>query len=232
MQFKFINDEISDVDITSFIHQAAIDPHLDVDSFNQICDACNHFNFSGLCTDPIRLLAARKRLGKNKNTKLISLVAFPFGGIPFEIKKKEAEWAAEQGAEELDVVPNFQNLYEGSIEDFAEELSSISSIGLPIRVILNTMRLPKSKLSLAIEACIDAGASGIQTGNGFGLAVNLEHVLELRSLIKNRCSIKAAGGITSLAQVLELINAGVSSIGTSYGINITQEFKNNSKQQS
>ena len=229
MPYKPINDEKHN-DLPSFIHQAALDPHLNLDALNQICDACIHFNFSGLCTTLNKLSPAKKRLGQNKKTKLIAVIAFPFGDIPSAIKKKEAEWAAEHGAEELDVVPNFLNLYEGAIEDFAEEISKISSIGLPSRVILDTMRLPKEKLALAIEACIDAGAQGIQTGNGFGFAANQTHIRELRSLIKNRCAIKAAGGIKSLMQALELINSGATSIGTSYGVDITKESKNHLKQ--
>ena len=230
MSYKSNHDQTHNLDITCFIHQAALDPHLNLDSLNQICDACIHYNFSGLCTTLNKLLPAKKRLGKHNQTKLIAVIAFPFGDIPFAIKKQEAEWAAEHGAEEIDVVPNFLNLYEGAIEHFAEELSEISSIGLPSRVILDTMKLPKEKLSLAIEACIDAGAQGIQTGNGFGFAANQTHVRELASLIKNRCAIKAAGGIQSLDQALELINAGADSIGTSYGVEITKEGKNHIQQ--
>ena len=230
MSYKSKNEKYN-IDLPSFIHQAALDPHIDLDSLNQICDACIHFNFSGLCTTLNKISPAKRRLGRNKRTKLIAVIAFPFGAIPSEIKKREAEWAAEHGAEELDLVPNFLNLYEGAVEEFAEEISEITSIGLPSTVILDSMRLPKEKLSLAIDACIDAGAHGIQTGNGFGVATNNKtHIFELRSLIKNRCGLKAAGGIKSLSQALELINSGVSSIGTSYGIDITKESKNHSEQ--
>ena len=48
MQHEKTNMSESEIDIASFIHQAALDPHLDLESRNQICDACNHFNFSGL----------------------------------------------------------------------------------------------------------------------------------------------------------------------------------------
>ena len=218
-------------DISSFIHQAALDPHLGLDSLNQICDACKHFNFAGLCTNLIRLPAARERLGKNKITKLVAVIDFPFGNNPPSIKRSEAEWAAENGADELDVVPNFLKLHEGAIEDFAEELSTINSTGLPYRVILDTMKIPKEKLQIAIDACIDSGARGIQTGNGFGAATTYNHIKELTTLIRNRCSLKAAGGIKEINQVFALIDSGVSSIGTSMGATIIQQFRLSSKQQ-
>ena len=87
------------------------------------------------------------------------------------------------------------------------------------------MKLPKDKLEIAIEASIDSGAIGVQTGNGFGEIPNGNHILELRSLIKNRCSIKAVGGIKSLNKVFELLNAGASSIGTSVGAELAKEYK-------
>ncbi len=219
------NDYKGNIEVQSFIHQAALDPHLDLDSLNQICDACNHFQISGLCTNLIRLPAAKKRLGKTQHTKLIAVIGFPFGATPWEIKKKEAEWAAEFGAEELDLVPNFFNLHQGFIDAFAEEIADIAEAGLPLRVILDSTRLSKEKLSLAVDASIDAGARGIQTGNGFGKITTNSNLIELIALVKNRCSIKAAGGIKSLSQVLDLINSGASSIGTSFGIDITKQSK-------
>ncbi len=218
-------------DISPFIHQAALDPHLKLDFLNQICDASKHFNFAGLCTNLIRIPAARERLGKSKITKLIAVIDFPFGNNPALIKRSEAEWAAENGADELDVVPNFLKLHEGAIEDFAEELSTINSTGLPFRVILDTMKIPKENLQIAIDACMDSGASGIQTGNGFGTATTHKHIKELTTLIRNRCSIKAAGGIKEISQVFTLIDAGVSSIGTSMGTSLIQQFKLASNQQ-
>ena len=105
-------------DLAFFIHQAALDPHHSLDFLNEICDACIHFNFSGLCTNLIRIPAARKRLGNNKNSKLIAVIGFPFGDIPNEHKRLQAEWAAEQGAEELDVVPNYLSLHENKTDIF------------------------------------------------------------------------------------------------------------------
>ena len=223
MKHKLMKGEIND--ISSFIHESALDPHLNLSSLSQICDACNHFTFAGLCTNLVRLPYARKYLGTNKATKLIAVIAFPFGDIPYEIKKSQAEWAADNGADELDIVPNFLQLHERKIDIFAEEMAGIISIGLPSRVILDTMKIQKEQLLLAIEASLDAGASGIQTGNGFGPTITSQHIRELNSITKNRCIIKAAGGVKSFGQAIELINAGATYIGTSAGAELAKQFK-------
>ena len=44
--------------------------------------------------------------------RLIAVIGFPFGTIPAELRS-EAEWAAANGADELDVVPDFSALADG-----------------------------------------------------------------------------------------------------------------------
>ena len=223
MTFRDLQNEC--IDISQLLHQAALDPNLNEDSLNKICDASRHFNFSGLCTNLIRLPQARKRLGKPSQTKLIAVIGFPFGSIPNFLKKKEAEWAINEGAEELDIVPNLFALSQGDFNVFAEELAELCELDLPVRAILNVSNLPKQKLSIAIEAAIEAGVSGIQSGNGFGPAISKQQIQELNELVRGRCSIKATGGIKQLNHAMNLIEAGSNQLGTSWGIDLIQELR-------
>tara|TARA_Y100001968_G_C19385946_1_gene732880 strand:+ start:562 stop:1248 length:687 start_codon:yes stop_codon:yes gene_type:complete len=212
-------------EIAPLIHQAALNPLLDSESLNQICDESVNLNFSGLCTSLIRLPEARRRLGSSSSTKLIATISFPFGDSPHNLKRKEAEWAASQGAEELDLVPNLFALAQGEIDKFAEEIAEICQLGLPVRVILSPIDLPKEKLMQAIDASIEAGVHGIQNGNGFGPKFSCEQTKEIQKAVGGRCSIKVVGGIKKLNHVIELINAGASQIGTSMGPQIMKEIK-------
>ena len=212
--------------ISDVIHQAVLNPHLDKDMFIQICDGSKQNGFAGLCTSLSHLSIARSRLGSKGTTKLISVIAFPFGFIPTSNKLKEAEYAIEQGAEELDFVPNYFALQEGNFELFAEQINQLSELGIPVRVIIDAYTLlNSSKLSLAINASIDAGATGIHIGNGFGSAITRNQIKKVAEVVKNRLSIKAVGGIKTAAQVLELIEAGATYVGTSFGFEINQEQK-------
>ena len=210
--------------ISNVIYQAVLNPHFDKEMIVQACETANKNGFAGLCTSLNNLPIARERLGSKSTTKLISVIAFPFGFIPTSNKRKEAEYAIEKGAEELDLVPNYFALKEGNIELFAEEINQISELGIPVRVIIdsNTI-LNSSKLSIAIEALIDAGAIGIQLGNGFGPSVSKDQTNHLSKIVKNRCSIKTVGGIKTFDQAIEIIEAGSTYIGTSFGFEITQE---------
>ncbi len=210
--------------ISNVIYQAVLNPHFDKEMIVQACDASKQNGFAGLCTSLSNLSIARERLGSTSTTKLISVIAFPFGFIPTSNKRKEAEYAIEKGAEELDLVPNYFALSEGNIELFAEEINQISELGIPVRVIIDSNTLSNlSKLSIAIEALIDAGAIGIQVGNGFGPSVSRDQTNYVSKVVKNRCSIKTVGGIKTFDQAIEIIEAGSTYIGTSFGFEITQE---------
>ncbi len=216
-------------DIAPFIHQAALNPHCNSGEIQQIVDSTRHLGLAGLCTSPINLPTAREILGPKGKTKLIAVIAFPFGYLPSFLKIQEAEWAIEQGAEELDIVPNFFALNEGKGELFAEEIAQIGQLGIPINSILDIGNLSTTKLDLAVEASIDAGTNGIQTGNGFGSPVCSDQIKRLDALVKNRCAIKAVGGIKTLQKAEELLDAGANYIGTSFGLQIVQSMKEKSK---
>ena len=218
--------EEANANISNVIYQAALNPHFDKAKIIQVCDASKQNGFAGLCTSLSHLPIARDRLGSKSSTKLISVIAFPFGFIPTSNKLKEAEYAIEKGAEELDLVPNYFALKEGNVELFAEEINQISELGIPVRVIIdaNTL-LNASKLSIVIDALIDAGAIGIQIGNGFGPTITEIQTNFVSKIVKNRCSIKTVGGIKTFNQAIEIIEAGSTYIGTSFGFEITQEQK-------
>jgi len=218
--------EEAHANISNVIYQAVLNPHLDKETLTKICEASKQNGFAGLCTSLSHQSIARERLGSKSTTKLISVIAFPFGFIPNYNKLKEAEFAIENGAEELDFVPNYFAFKEGKIELFAEEINQIIELGIPTRVIIDIHSLlTSSKLSLAINASIEAGASGIQIGNGFGPAVTKNQIKTVSKIVNNRCSIKAVGGIKTFDQAIEIIEAGSTYIGTSFGFEITQEQK-------
>ena len=220
----------ANTNISHLIHQAVLNPHLGRDLIVQICDGSKQNGFAGLCTCLSHISIVRERLGRKSTTKLITVIAFPFGFIPTYNKLKEAEYAIEKGAEELDIVPNYFALQEGNIELFAEEINQLSELSIPIRVIIdsNTL-LTSSKLSSAINAAIDAGANGIQVGNGFGTVIDKNQIQKVAKIVNNRCSIKAVGGIKTFDKAMDIIEAGSTYIGTTFGFEINQEQKNQDK---
>jgi deoxyribose-phosphate aldolase len=214
-------------DLAPLIDHALLDPHQGVDAVLRCCDEARHFGFAGVCLASRWLPAARERLGPSggRGPKLVSVVGFPFGAIPDDIKRAEAEWAAASGAEELDVVPDFGALADGDSRAFCNDLAPIVELGLPVKVILEVGRLTREALELAVEASIDVGATMLKTGSGFGPGATIEQVTKLRQLARGRAAVKASGGINNLEQAIALVEAGASRLGTSRGVALMQALR-------
>ena len=214
-------------DLAPLIDHALLDPHQGREAVLRCCDEARHFGFAGVCLASRWLPEARERLGPTggRGPRLVSVVGFPFGAIPPEIKRAEAEWAAAAGAEELDVVPDFGALADGDSSRFCNDLAPIVELGLPVKVILEVGRLSPAALELAVAASIDMGAAMLKTGSGFGPAASVEQVKQLRELARGRAGVKAAGGIGSLEQAAALVEAGASRLGTSRGVALMQALR-------
>jgi len=76
-----------------------------------------------------------------------------------------------------------------------------------------------------VEASIDVGATWLKTGSGFGPAASVAQVQRLRDLARGRAAIKASGGIASLEQAFDLVEAGASRLGTSRGVALIQALR-------
>ena len=212
-------------DLPPLIHQALLNPLLLEETLLSLCDASRHYGFGAVGVSLRHLPNVRKRLGGSGSVKLVAAVAFPFGDLPRDLKQAQAEWAAGEGADALDVTPDFRALVNGQANAFAEELAAIASLDLPMTVVLDINQLSDEQLALGAEAALDAGATALQAGNGFGQAVTADQVKHLRHLAGGRCGLKAAGGIKTLAHALDLVEAGATALGTSHGPALIQALR-------
>ncbi len=212
-------------DLAPLIDHALLDPHHGIDALVRCCEEARHFGFAGVCVASRWVAAARERLPVGGAVRLVSVVGFPFGAVPAAVKRAEAEAAAAAGADELDVVPDFGALADRQSAALLDDLSAITDLGLPVKVILEMGRLDPDSLALLVEVSIDAGARFLKTGSGFGGAVTATQVERLRALARGRAAIKAAGGIRELEPALALVEAGAVRLGTSRGVSLMEALR-------
>ena len=215
-------------DLAPLIDHAQLDPMAGREAIERCCDEARHFGFAGVCVASRWVAHARERLPRNQGggqPMLVAVIGFPFGAVPAEIKRAEAELAAEQGADELDVVPDFGALADRDSTTLLADLAAVAEVGLPFKVILEAGKLTPEALELLVEVSIDAGAGFLKTGSGFGPAATTAQVNTLRQLARGRAAIKASGRIASLDAALELVKAGASRLGTSRGVALIEALK-------
>jgi deoxyribose-phosphate aldolase len=102
-------------DLAPLIDQALLDPRQGQQAVEQCCQEALHYGFAGVCLASRWMPLGRRLLGDRSpsKTKLVSVVGFPFGAVVGAIKRVEAEFATEAGADELDLVPDFALLIDG-----------------------------------------------------------------------------------------------------------------------
>lgn len=215
-------------DLAPLIDHAQLDPLAGREAIERCCEEARHFGFAGVCVASRWVAHARERLPRTSGgvqPRLVSVIGFPFGAVPPEIKHAEAQQAAEQGADELDVVPDFGALTDGDSSALLADLAAIAELDVPFKVIVEAGKLTPEALELLVEVSIDAGAGFLKTGSGFGPAATTAQVQTLRQLARGRAAIKASGGIATLESALELVTAGASRLGTSRGVALMEALR-------
>ena len=88
-------------------------------------------------------------------------------------------------------------------------------------MIIETCYLTEEEKIKLCHCVTEAGADFIKTSTGFGSAgANLEDVKLLRANVGPQVKVKAAGGIRSIADMEDFINAGADRLGTSSAIKL------------
>jgi deoxyribose-phosphate aldolase len=190
----------------------------------RLADEARRYGFYSVCVNPYYIETARVFL-KGSPVKVTTVVGFPLGMDLAEAKVHEALGAALAGADELDIVINIGAAKDGLWEVVEKDLYDIIAAtgALVHKAIIETCYLTDDEKREAAEAALRAGAEFIKTSTGYGPGgATVEDVKLIKSIVDDRAGIKAAGGIRTIEQIREMIEAGATRIGTSSGVAIVE----------
>ncbi|KUH33101.1 2-deoxyribose-5-phosphate aldolase [Thermococcus celericrescens] len=214
------------IDIAGYIDHTNLKAYATADDIKRLCDEAVEYGFYAVCVNPYRVKLARDYLReKGANVKVASVIGFPLGATPTEVKVFEAERALDDGADELDMVINIGALKDGDYEyvrkDIAEVVKVAHARGAKVKVIIETCYLTEEEKVKACELAKEAGADFVKTSTGFGTGgATVEDVRLMRKVVGPEMGVKAAGGIRTYEQAVAMVEAGATRIGTSSGIKI------------
>jgi deoxyribose-phosphate aldolase len=211
-----------DIELAEFIDHALLLPTATADQVVQWCEEADRFKFASVCVNPVYVRQAVELL-RGRSPKVCTVIGFPSGATTSGVKLYEAQEAVENGATELDVMINLGWLKDGKTDALHRELAEICEIGQPVKAILEMALLTDAEKKLAAEVCMDAGVAFLKTGTGWNGGATVPDVRLLKQLTKDRIGIKAAGGIRTSEQAIELIVAGATRLGTSRGPDLVRQ---------
>jgi len=192
----------------------------------ELCDEAVEHGFAAVSVNPVWVSYCAKRL-MGSEVLVNACVGFPLGANSANIKSEEAKEAARNGANEIDMVINIGALKSGYGSYVEKEIIAVVRAvkGIPVKVILEACYLTDDEKVAVCQMCLRAGAAYVKTSTGYGQGgATPEDVALLKSVAGDQLGIKAAGGIRTLDDVITLLEAGATRIGTSAGIDILDEL--------
>ena len=143
-----------------------------------------------------------------------------------ETKVFEAINAVENGASEIDMVINISALKNKDYKYIKEEIEEIRDAidGKVLKVIIETCLLTEEEIVKMTQICNETFVNFIKTSTGFGVyGARVEDVKLINDNKNEVLEIKASGGIKTLKDAEDMINAGATRIGTSNGVSIMKD---------
>lgn len=215
------------LNIAKLIEHTLLRPDATETDILKLCNEAKGYGFFAVCVHPFFVKTVKALLLKSK-IKISTVIGFPLGLTLPEVKVYESMQAVLNGADELDMVMNMGAAKSGNWKTVEKEISDVITATPDSihKIIIETCYLTDDEKMNASRAIMNAGAEFIKTSTGFGSAgAVVKDVVLIRSVTEGRIGIKAAGGIKTLKNAMEFINAGATRIGTSSGVNILKELQ-------
>lgn len=220
------NEAVAQANIASYIDHTLLKPEASQADVLKVCAEAVEYKFKSVCVNPVWVKTVTKAL-KGSGVLTCSVIGFPLGATPSDVKAFEARGAVLDGADEIDMVINMASARandKGALVDDIRAVSEVVHAGEAIlKVIIETSMLTDEQKVIACEAAVEAGADFVKTSTGFnGGGATVEDVALMRKTVGPEVGVKASGGVRSLADAQAMIAAGATRIGASSGIAIVK----------
>ena len=201
------------------IDHTILKPDASFEDVEKLCMEAKQYGFMSVCVNPAFIPLCVKLL-KGSDVKVCTVIGFPLGATLKDVKVFETREAVEEGADEIDMVINVSQLKAGNDEYVYQEIKDIRNAckGKILKVILETCLLTDEEIVRASELSVKAGADFVKTSTGFSTGGATVHAVSLmRQTVGDRCGVKASGGVRTYEDLLKMVEAGATRIGTSAG---------------
>lgn len=188
-----------------------------------ICDDAMKYHTASVCIPPCFVKKAHEYMAGK--IKVCTVIGFPNGNHTTASKVFETKDAIDNGADEIDMVINVGMLKAGEYDYVLNEIKEIRNAceGHILKVIIETCLLTDDEKIKMCEIVTKSGADFIKTSTGFSTAgATFDDVKLFAEHVGPGVKIKAAGGISSIADAEKFMELGASRLGTSRIVKIVK----------
>jgi len=150
--------------------------------------------------------------------KICTVIGFPNGYMSSAVKAFEAAEACMMGADEIDMVINIGLVKDGLYDLVLDDIVAVrrATEGKILKVIIETCLLTEEEKKALCRVVGQSGADYIKTSTGFSTGgATLADIELMAANVPAHLKIKAAGGISSVADAEAFLKAGADRLGTS-----------------
>jgi deoxyribose-phosphate aldolase len=186
------------------------------------------FNTASYCIRPMDVAAAAKALA-GSTVNVCTVIGFPHGSSTTAVKAFETADAIKNGAVEIDMVINVSALLSGDYDYVEQDIRAVVDVahiaGASVKVIFETAYLNDELIVKACELTEAAGADYVKTSTGFATeGATLHNVQLMKATVGDRLKVKSSGGVRTLDQLIDYMDAGVTRSGCSATQQVLEEF--------
>lgn len=194
------------------------------EEIKKICDDGMKYKTASVCIPASYVKRAKEYVG-NK-LPICTVIGFPNGYSTTETKCFETSDAVKNGADEIDMVINIGWLKDKKYAELTDEIKRVKAAcgGKILKVIIETCLLTDDEKIEMCRIVTESGADFIKTSTGFSTAgATFDDIALFAKHVGPNVKIKAAGGISSVADAEKFISLGASRLGTSRIVKIVKE---------
>lgn len=195
------------------------------DQWKQHIAECLQYRFHAAMVPPSWVGETAVAL-RGSGVRVASFIDFPLGTMTSAGKSFEADRLVRDGAEEIDLMPNVGFLVSGMNEEYGQDIAGVvRAAGVaPVKVMLELPLLNSEQRARAVDLSIKAGVAYLKNASSGAVGVATpDQIRYLRNLAPPHIRVKASGGIKTVQQVRELLDAGADLVGTSAGGSIVRQ---------
>ena len=186
------------------------------EEIKSICDDAIAYGVASVCIPPSYVKHCREYVGEDM--RICTVIGFPNGYNTTATKVFETKDAIQNGADEIDMVVNLGWVKDGRETEIADEIRQVKQAcgDRILKVIIETCLLTEEEKMHLCWIVTTAGADFIKTSTGFSSGgATVADVKLMRENVGKSVKVKAAGGISTLEDAEQMMEAGAERLGTS-----------------
>ncbi|MDD6033334.1 MAG: deoxyribose-phosphate aldolase [Oscillospiraceae bacterium] len=210
-------------ELLSRVDHTLLTPQATWKEIEALCREAEEYHTASVCIPPSYVASVRQAFPE---LTICTVIGFPNGYNTTACKVEETRDAVANGADEIDMVINLGWVRDGRYDCILGEIRSIreAADGRILKVIIETCLLNEEEKLRLCEVVSRSGADYIKTSTGFSKGgATAEDVRLLRAHCAPEVKVKAAGGISTLADAELFVSLGADRLGSSRVVRLVKE---------